>query len=160
MEKTIEYMRTAVLAECEAVCPSRLYAPIECGHLAFGYVEDDGVQMEAWFLYVGAATAPMSLYALAGEQVWLAAYRLLGLDKRDALEAERVFWTASTDSLTKSLEAEKVKNANGGEFKDMLQQVLNHSNRPEMDDAQFRMFARENINHLLYGNKEGKKDGN
>ena len=87
MEKTIEYMRTAVLAECEAVCPSRLYAPIECGHLAFGYVEDDGVQMEAWFLYVGAATAPMSLYALAGEQVWLAAYYLLGLDKRDALEA-------------------------------------------------------------------------
>lgn len=158
MEKTIEYMRTAVLAECEAVCPSRLYAPIECGHLAFGYVEDDGVQMEAWFLYVGAATAPMSLYALAGEQVWLAAYRLLGLDKRDALEAERAFWTASTDSLTKSLEAEKVKNANGGEFKNMLQQVLNHSNRPEMDDAQFRMFARENINHLLYGNKEGKKD--
>ena len=158
MEKTIEYMRTAVLAECEAVCPSRLYAPIECGHLAFGYVEDDGVQMEAWFLYVGAATAPMSLYALAGEQVWLAAYRLLGLDKRDALEAERAFWTASTDSLTKSLEAEKVKNANGGEFKDMLQQVLNHSNRPEMDDAQFRMFARENINYLLYGNKEGKKD--
>ena len=147
-----------MLAECEAVCPSRLYAPIECGHLAFGYVEDDGVQMEAWFLYVGAATAPMSLYALAGEQVWLAAYRLLGLDKRDALEAERVFWTASTDSLTKSLEAEKVKNANGGEFKNMLQQVLNHSNRPEMDDAQFRMFARENINHLLYGNKEGKKD--
>ena len=158
MEKTIEYMRTAVLAECEAVCPSRLYAPIECGHLAFGYVEDDGVQMEAWFLYVGAATAPMSLYALAGEQVWLAAYRLLGLDKMDALEAERAFWTASTDSLTKSLEAEKVKNANGGEFKDMLQQVLNHSNRSEMDDAQFRMFARENINHLLYGNKEGKKD--
>ena len=160
MEKTIEYMRTSVLAECEAVCPSRLYAPIECGHLAFGYVEDDGVQMEAWFLYVGAATAPMSLYALAGEQVWLAAYYLLGLDKRDALEAERAFWTASTDSLTKSLEAEKVKNANGGEFKDMLQQVLNHSNRPEMDDAQFRMFARENINHLLYGNKEGKKDEN
>ena len=76
-----------MLAECEAVCPSRLYAPIECGHLAFGYVEDDGVQMEAWFLYVGEATAPMSLYALAGEQVWLAAYRLLGLDKRDALEA-------------------------------------------------------------------------
>ncbi len=62
-------------------------------------------------------------------------YSLFGLEKRDALEAERVFWTASTDALTKSLEAEKVKNANGGEFKDMLQQVLNHSNRSEMDDA-------------------------
>ena len=101
MEKTIEYMRTAVLAECEAVCPSRLYAPIECGHLAFGYVEDDGVQMEAWFLYVGAATAPMSLYALAGEQVWLAAYYLLGLDKRDALEAERGKSVKLVEALTK-----------------------------------------------------------
>ena len=89
MEKTIEYMRTAVLAECEAVCPSRLYAPIECGHLAFGYVEDDGIRMEAWFLYVGEATAPMSLYALAGEQVWLAAYRLLSLSERAAVEAEK-----------------------------------------------------------------------
>ena len=99
MEKTIEYMRTAVLAECEAVCPSRLYAPIECGHLAFGYVEDDGVQMEAWFLYVGAATAPMSLYALAGEQVWLAAYRLLGLSERDAVEAERAEMMKTVDEL-------------------------------------------------------------
>lgn len=44
------------------------------------------------------------------------------------------------------------------ELRDMLQQVLNHSNRPEMDDAQFRMFARENINHLLYGSREGKKE--
>ena len=52
----------------------------------------------------------------------------------------------------------EAENAFGGEFKDMLQQVLNHSNRPEMDDAQFRMFARENINYLLYGNKEVKKD--
>lgn len=41
------------------------------------------------------------------------------------------------------------------ELRDMLEQVLNHSNRPEMDDAQFRMFARENINHLLYGSREG-----
>ena len=87
--KTVEEMRVAVLAECEAVCPDKLHAPIECGHLAFGYVEDDGIRMEAWFLYVGEATAPMSLYALAGEQVWLAAYRLLGLSERDAVEAEK-----------------------------------------------------------------------
>ena len=87
--RDIEKMRLAVLAECETVCPDKLHAPIECGHLAFGYVEDDGIRMEAWFLYVGEATAPMSLYALAGEQVWLAAYRLLGLSERDAVEAEK-----------------------------------------------------------------------
>lgn len=58
MKIDTEKMRLAVLAECETVCPDKLRAPIECGHLAFGYVEDDGVQMEAWFLYVGEATAP------------------------------------------------------------------------------------------------------
>ena len=136
MEKTIEYMRTAVLAECEAVCPSRLYAPIECGHLAFGYVEDDGVQMEAWFLYVGAATAPMSLYALAGEQVWLAAYYLLGLDKRDALEAERGKSVKLVEALTKIRKMRKTDRYWDGESMTKIAALA------------------------LEAYKEGKKDGN
>mgnify|MGYP003455080338 CR=1 FL=1 len=102
-----EKMRLAVLAECEAVCPDKLHAPIECGHLAFGYVEDDGIRMEAWFLYVGEATAPMSLYALAGEQVWLAAYRLLGLSERDAVAELR----EESDKYFTELKAERAKNA-------------------------------------------------
>ena len=106
-KKTIEEMRVAVLAECEAVCPDKLHAPIECGHLAFGYVEDDGIRMEAWFLYVGEATAPMSLYALAGEQVWLAAYRLLGLSERDAVAELR----EESDKYFTELKAERAKNA-------------------------------------------------
>ncbi len=106
--KTVEEMRDDVLAECEAVCPSRLYAPIECGHLAFGYVEDDGIRMEAWFLYVGEATAPMSLYALAGEQVWLAAYRLLGLSERDAVEAERAEMMKTVDALSAMVSVDPV----------------------------------------------------
>ena len=106
-KKTIEEMRVAVLAECEAVCPDKLHAPIECGHLAFGYVEDDGIRMEAWFLYVGEATAPMSLYALAGEQVWLAAYRLLGLSERDAVAELR----EESDKYFTELKAERARNA-------------------------------------------------
>ena len=106
--KTIEEMRVAVLAECEAVCPDKLHAPIECGHLAFGYVEDDGIRMEAWFLYVGEATAPMSLYALAGEQVWLAAYRLLGLSERDAVEAERAEMMKTVDALSAMVSVDPV----------------------------------------------------
>ena len=228
MEKTIEYMRTAVLAECEAVCPQGarhdvVANDVTIGWMGHGDTMDGGLRMYffADWMYIDADM---------DDRTALLAYRLLGLDKRDALEAERVFWTASTDSLTKSLEAEKVKNANlqqqleeaqnvkfegmaspawamlgeltkfmeevmdsdtprttswcvrledgeevtlmniwaatshdnpitrATELRDMLQQVLNHSNRPEMDDAQFRMFAWENINHLLYGNKEGKKD--
>ena len=106
--KTVEEMRVAVLAECEAVCPDKLHAPIECGHLAFGYVEDDGIRMEAWFLYVGEATAPMSLYALAGEQVWLAAYRLLGLSERDAVEAERAEMMKTVDALSAMVSVDPV----------------------------------------------------
>ncbi len=150
MEKTIEYMRTAVLAECEAVCPSRLYAPIECGHLAFGYVEDDGVQMEAWFLYVGAATAPMSLYALAGEQVWLAAYYLLGLDKRDALEAER-------GKSVKLVEAfEEIKKP---------WYIFNLGKRASLKNTleQYKtrcMAIQDIVSRALEAYKEGKKDEN
>ena len=150
MEKTIEYMRTAVLAECEAVCPSRLYAPIECGHLAFGYVEDDGVQMEAWFLYVGAATAPMSLYALAGEQVWLAAYYLLGLDKRDALEAER-------GKSAKLVEAfEEIKKP---------WYIFNLGKRASLKNTleQYKtrcMAIQDIVSRALEAYKEGKKDEN
>ena len=107
-KKTIEEMRDDVLAECEAVCPDKLHAPIECGHLAFGYVEDDGIRMEAWFLYVGEATAPMSLYALAGEQVWLAAYRLLGLSERDAVEAERAEMMKTVDALSAMVSVDPV----------------------------------------------------
>lgn len=158
MEKTIEEIRKAVLAYCDEVCPQGarhdvVANDVTIGWMGHGDTMDGGLRMYffADWMYIDADM---------DDRTALLAYRLLGLDKRDALEAERAFWTASTDSLTKSLEAEKVKNANGGEFKDMLQQVLNHSNRPEMDDAQFRMFARENINHLLYGNKEGKKDEN
>ena len=150
MEKTIEYMRTAVLAECEAVCPSRLYAPIECGHLDFGYVEDDGVQMEAWFLYVGAATAPMSLYALAGEQVWLAAYYLLGLDKRDALEAER-------GKSAKLVEAfEEIKKP---------WYIFNLGKRASLKNTleQYKtrcMAIQDIVSRALEAYKEGKKDEN
>ena len=158
MEKTIEEIRKAVLAYCDEVCPQGarhdvVANDVTIGWMGHGDTMDGGLRMYffADWMYIDADM---------DDRTALLAYRLLGLDKRDALEAERAFWTASTDSLTKSLEAEKVKNANGGEFKNMLQQVLNHSNRPEMDDAQFRMFARENINHLLYGNKEGKKDEN
>ena len=107
MKIDTEKMRLAVLAECETVCPDKLRAPIECGHLAFGYVEDDGVQMEAWFLYVGEATAPMSLYALAGEQVWIAAYRLLGLSERDAVAELR----EESDKYFTELKAERARNA-------------------------------------------------
>ncbi len=156
MEKTIEEIRKAVLAYCDEVCPQGarhdvVANDVTIGWMGHGDTMDGGLRMYffADWMYIDADM---------DDRTALLAYRLFGLDKMDALEAERVFWTASTDSLTKSLEAEKAKVANGGEFKDMLQQVLNHSNRPEMDDAQFRMFARENINHLLYGNKEGKKD--
>ena len=88
--KTVEEMRDDVLAECEAVCPDRDFpANADWGHLMFGYVKYDGDDYEAWFLYVSASIHPISLYARSADQVWLAAYRLLGLSERDAVEDEK-----------------------------------------------------------------------
>jgi len=100
--KTTAEIIAAVFAECERLCQNKSGpAPIECGHLSFGYVEDDGVQMEAWFIHIAADTHPMSLYELAGEQVWLAAYRLLGLESAE-LEARNAALVKS-ENLHKSV---------------------------------------------------------
>jgi hypothetical protein len=234
MEKTPEEIMAIVLDYCHHACPEiGKNVPLYEGAYLKKDIDGYGIY-HYWGSDRGNATCictvPTRSTFIANPNVFTAFYKLLGLDKRDALEAERVFWTASTDSLTKSLEAEKVKNANleqqleearnvkfegmaspawamlgeltkfmeevmdsdvprttswcarledgetitlmniwaatshdspitrATELREMLQQVLNHSNRPEMDDAQFRMFARENINHLLYGNKEGSGD--
>ena len=85
--KTVEEMREAVMAYCEEVCPNRDFpAKADWGHLMFGYVTYDGDDYEAWFLYVSASINPISLYARSADQIWIAAYRLLGLSERDAVE--------------------------------------------------------------------------
>lgn len=88
--KTVEEMRDDVLAECEWICPNRDFpANADWGHLMFGYVKYDGDDYEAWFLYVSASIHPISLYARSADQIWIAAYRLLGLSERDAVEDEK-----------------------------------------------------------------------
>ena len=78
--KTVEEMRDDVLAECEWICPNRDFpANADWGHLMFGYVKYDGDDYEAWFLYVSASIHPISLYARSADQIWIAAYSLLGL---------------------------------------------------------------------------------
>ena len=88
--KTVEEMRDDVLAECEWICPNRDFpANADWGHLMFGYVKYDGDDYEAWFLYVSASIHPISLYARSADQIWIAAYSLLGLSERDAVEDEK-----------------------------------------------------------------------
>ena len=99
--KTVEEMRVAVLAECDTVCPNRDFpAKADWGHLMFGYVTYDGDDYEAWFLYVSASIHPISLYARSADQIWIAAYRLLGLSERDAVETERTEMMKTVDALS------------------------------------------------------------
>jgi len=99
--KTVEEMRVAVLAECDTVCPNRDFpAKADWGHLMFGYVTYDGDDYEAWFLYVSASINPISLYARSADQIWIAAYRLLGLSERDAVAAERAEMMKTVDALS------------------------------------------------------------
>lgn len=108
MKKTIEEIRKAVLAYCEDVCPDKLRTSIECGSLAWGYVDSRDSEYEAWFLYVGNAnSSPISLFALTADAVWIAAYRLLGLEARDAVEA----YKSENERLQSAWMAEKSRNA-------------------------------------------------
>lgn len=106
--KTVEEMRVAVLAECDTVCPNRDFpAKADWGHLMFGYVKYDGDDYEAWFLYVSASIHPISLYARSADQIWIAAYRLLGLSERDAVAELR----EESDKYFTELKAERARNA-------------------------------------------------
>ena len=106
--KTVEEMRVAVLAECDTVCPNRDFpAKADWGHLMFGYVTYDGDDYEAWFLYVSASIHPISLYARSADQIWIAAYRLLGLSERDAVAELR----EESDKYFTELKAERARNA-------------------------------------------------
>ena len=92
------------MAYCEEVCPNRDFpAKADWGHLMFGYVTYDGDDYEAWFLYVSASINPISLYARSADQIWIAAYRLLGLSERDAVAAEKARSFKEIDSCTLSL---------------------------------------------------------
>lgn len=96
--KTIEEIRSSVLAYCEEVCPYK-DSPIvtDWGDFVFGYVNDGGKEYEAWFLHIGNLR-PISLYALTDAKTWIAAYALLGLAERDAVEAlEKRLDTALSD---------------------------------------------------------------
>ncbi len=74
----------------------------------FGYVKYDGDDYEAWFLYVSASIHPISLYARSADQIWLAAYRLLGLSERDAVEAERAEMMKTVDALSAMVSVDPV----------------------------------------------------
>ncbi len=107
--KTVEEMRVAVLAECEWICPNRDFpANADWGHLMFGYVKYDGDDYEAWFLYVSASIHPISLYARSADQIWIAAYRLLCLSERDAVETERTEMMKTVDALSAMVSVDPV----------------------------------------------------
>ena len=87
MEKTIEEIRKAVLAYCDEVCPQGarhdvVANDVTIGWMGHGDTMDGGLRMYffADWMYIDADM---------DDRTALLAYRLLGLDKRDALEAER-----------------------------------------------------------------------
>ena len=87
MEKTIEEIRKAVLAYCDEVCPQGarhdvVANDVTIGWMGHGDTMDGGLRMYffADWMYIDADM---------DDRTALLAYRLLGLDKRDALEAEK-----------------------------------------------------------------------
>lgn len=82
--KTIEEMKAAVLAYCERFCPNEF----DTAHLEIGMLERrslDGVFY--WLSVHGLST--IAIHNNSYDDDIFAAYRLLGLEARDAVEAER-----------------------------------------------------------------------
>ncbi len=99
MEKTIEEIRKAVLAYCDEVCPQGarhdvVANDVTIGWMGHGDTMDGGLRMYffADWMYIDADM---------DDRTALLAYRLLGLDKRDALEAERGKSVKLVEALTK-----------------------------------------------------------
>lgn len=87
MEKTPQEITDAVLAYCHEVCPPSTKGPVTIGHVTLEWI-DYGTTMNSGLRLYGVVDW-MYIDESMGEYVASHAYRLLGLEKRDALEAAR-----------------------------------------------------------------------
>jgi len=87
MEKTPQEIAAAVLAYCHEVCPPSTKVPVTIGHVTLEWIDYGNTMNSGLRLY--GVDDWMSIDESMGEYVASHAYRLLGLDKRDALEAEK-----------------------------------------------------------------------
>ena len=152
--KTVEEMRSSVLAECARLCPNRDFpAKADWGHLMFGYVKYDGDDYEAWFLYVSASIHPISLYARSADQIWIAAYRILGLSDRDAVEDEREI----AEEYLSRLKAERAKNAALVAAAELV--IKRNWERINGDNSDYSLFSQAigNLGDAIAANEKGGK---
>ena len=165
--KTVEEMRKSVLAECEWICPNRDFpANADWGHLMFGYVKYDGDDYEAWFLYVSASIHPISLYARSADQIWIAAYSLLGLSERDAVETERTEMMKTVDALSAMVTVDPVafaeleaKNAALVAAAELV--IKRNCERISGDGSDYSLFSQAigNLGDALAANEKGGLHG-
>jgi hypothetical protein len=98
--KTIEEMRAAVCKHCDSVCPrDGVPTKIDIGSLVFGYVVDEhDNDFESWFVWLPGLSAPMALWSMADDGVWLAAYRLFNLGSSE-LEARNAALVTTLETM-------------------------------------------------------------
>lgn len=87
---------------------------------------------------------------------WFAGLAMQGMlcnpkNDRDSGDTLAEYSIEYADALLKAIESEPKESAI-----DMLKAIVSHSNQPEMDDAQFRLFARENAQYVIDSNKGGQ----
>ena len=59
-------------------------------------------------LFIGEDSPTITLYALSSEASWIAAYRILGLEARDAVEDEREEMMKTVDALSAMVSVDPV----------------------------------------------------
>jgi hypothetical protein len=108
MEKTFEEIKSTVLAFCDETCPKTAKNPIAVNGMGLEWIDYGDVMSGGLRLY-GVADW-MYIDSEMSDRTALHAYRLLGLDKRDALEAER----GKAAKLVEMLEAIKYEDEVNG----------------------------------------------
>ena len=155
MEKTIEEIRKAVLAYCDEVCPQGARHDVVANDVTIGWMGHGDTMDGGLRMYIDADM---------DDRTALLAYRLLGLDKRDALEAhtrkEAEFearmnlMDAKQEKYMNLYRAERGKSAK-------LVEALTKIRKMRKTDRYWDGESMTKIAALaLEAYKEGKKDGN
>jgi len=156
--KTIEEIRAAVLAECERVCPSLNEVHFNPMYsLVNRPVDFEGhpVVTKVWeFIH------PNFTFLIYAQSPFMGmAYRLLGLQARDAVEAERENYKALELLMIQRNEQINAERARAAKLVALLETMIENASADTLDDAGFREWVIEAAQYRLAAHKEGGAQG-
>lgn len=168
--KTTEEMKVAAVAECDKLfkiameleADEDVISPIVKLHgnvsIQSGFLMRDETHHECVFLRIGLFTAAY-LWSECSDADTDLFYRLLGLETRDAVAAEKARFFKEIDSCTLSLGKmairAKVAEARNTALVTLLTTMKENADQDDSDDATFRQWVFDAASYRLTANEKG-----